>query len=213
MSEGTRPRLPWGRRLQALQHDPRPAIALLDRLRDDDSEYVRRSVANNLGDIVKDHPDLAIATARRWQAEGGDHVDSVIRHGLRTLIKAGDPAALRLVGYDPDHDVELHSVTIAPSRLAIGDRVSIEVELATAGDGPVPVIVEYLVHFVGARGPRKPKAFRLADLVVTPGEVRHLRRRHRFDHASIRTLYPGDHLIEVQVNGRVLGSCRVDLTA
>lgn len=213
VSEGTRPRLPWGQRLRALQQDPTPSIALLDRLRDDGSEFVRRSVANHLGDIVKDHPDLALETARRWRAEGGAHVDMVIRHGLRTLIKAGDPAALELVGYDADAPVRLEHVTIDPSRLTIGGYAHLSIELTTDSTTPVPIVVEYLIHYLGIRGPRKPKAYRLAERILEPGVPCRLRRKQTFNHASIRALYPGDHLIEVQVNGRVLGSCTLELTA
>jgi 3-methyladenine DNA glycosylase AlkC len=213
VSEGSRPRLPWGVRLRALQRDPTPTIALLDRLRDDPSEYVRRSVANHLGDIVKDHPDLAIATAQRWQAEGGAHVDEVVRHGLRTLIKAGDGAALRLVGYDVDAPIRLSHLAIDPPRLAIGGQATILVRLFADGDEPVPVVVDYLIHYLGVRGYRKPKAYRLAERVVEPSVACDLRRRQRFAHASIRRLEPGEQLIEVQVNGRVLGSCRIDLQA
>lgn len=213
VSEGTRPRLPWGQRLRALQHDPSPSIVLLDRLRDDDSEYVRRSVANHLGDIVKDHPHLALATAQRWKSEGGTHVDPVIRHGLRTLIKAGDPTALQLVGYDAEAPVQLEHVAIEPSRVAIGEYAQIEVELTADSTTPVPIVVEYRIHYLGIRGPRKPKAYRLAERTLEPGVPCRLRRKQTFAHASIRTLYPGDHLVEVQVNGRVLGSCTVELTA
>lgn len=212
VSEGTRPRLPWGTRLRELQRDPTPSLALLDQLREDPSAYVRRSVANHLGDIVKDHPDLAIATAERWRTEGGRHVDEVVRHGLRTLIKAGHPAALALVGYAADAPVRLVRVGATPSRLPIGERTLLEVELTADGDAPVPVVVEYLVHYLGVRGPRKPKAYRLAERVLEPGEPCRLARRQRFDHATIRTLYPGDHRIEIQVNGRVLGACTVELS-
>jgi 3-methyladenine DNA glycosylase AlkC len=213
VSEGSRPRLPWGARLRALQEDPTRTLALLDQLRDDPSATVRRSVANHLGDIVKDHPALAIATAERWRIEGGEHVEEVVRHGLRTLIKAGDPAALRLIGYDPDAPVRLRRIAVVPRRLSIGDAATVEVELTTTSTAPVPVVVEYLVHFLGPRRPRKPKAFRLAERTLEPGEGCMLRRRHTFDHASIRTLYPGEHLVELQVNGRILGSCTVDLHA
>jgi 3-methyladenine DNA glycosylase AlkC len=212
VSEGSRPRLPWGLRLRALQEDPRPTIALLDRLRDDPSEVVRRSVANHLGDVAKDHPDLAIATARRWRDEGGDHVGEVIRHGLRTLIKAGDPDALQLIGYDRAAPVELTTASIVPDRLPIGGVATIRVQLVATGDTAVPVVVEYLVHYLGARGPRKPKAYRLAERVLEPGERCDLKRRHTFDHASIRTLHPGEHRVEIQVNGRILGACAFELT-
>lgn len=58
VSEGTRPRLPWAPRLRAFQANPRPVLALLERLKDDPELYVCRSVANNLNDIGKDHPAL-----------------------------------------------------------------------------------------------------------------------------------------------------------
>jgi len=213
VSEGTRPRLPWGARLRDLQRDPTPAIRLLDELRDDPSAYVRRSVANHLGDIAKDHPALAMDTAERWLADGGDHVKAVVRHGLRALIKAGDARALRLIGYAADAPVRLLGVSVTPARLPIGGRASIVVSLTADGKDPVPVVVEYLVHYLGSRGPRKPKAYRLAERTLEPGVEREFRRRHRFDHASIRTLHPGTHVIEVQVNGRVLGAGSVELTA
>jgi 3-methyladenine DNA glycosylase AlkC len=61
VSEGTRPRLPWAPRLVAFQKDPRPVLELLELLKDDPELLVRRSVANNLNDIGKDHPELLAA--------------------------------------------------------------------------------------------------------------------------------------------------------
>lgn len=155
VSEGTRPRLPWGERLTALQADPSPSIRLLDRLREDPSETVRRSVANHLGDIAKDHPALALTTARRWREEGGDHVDEVVRHGLRALVKAGNPDALRLLGYDVDAPVRLLSFTAEPTQLPIGGTVHLSAVLTVEGTAPVPVVVEYVVTFLGPRGYRR----------------------------------------------------------
>ena len=68
-SEGCRPRLPWAMALPALKRDPAPLLPILEALRFDESEYVRRSVANNLNDIAKDHPDLVREVAARWLAE------------------------------------------------------------------------------------------------------------------------------------------------
>ncbi len=116
VSEGSRPRLPWGRQLRAFIADPTPTIALLDRLVDDPSAYVRKSVANHLNDISKDHPGLALETAERWIREepDSDRRRWIVSHGLRSLVKAGDPAALKLLGYDPDARsgaVRLHGFT------------------------------------------------------------------------------------------------------
>lgn len=124
VSDSTRPCLPSGAWLRDPQPDPTPTIPLLDSLREDPSPSVRRSVANHLGDIVKDHPDLAIATAQRWKTEGGAHADEVVRHGLRTLIEAGDGAALRLVGHYADAPIRLTRLAIDPPRLVIGEHAT-----------------------------------------------------------------------------------------
>jgi 3-methyladenine DNA glycosylase AlkC len=104
-SEGTRPRLPWAPRLRALVEDPTPNVPLLDALADDASAYVRRSVANHLNDISKDHPALALDLARRWLSRDG--AAWTARHGIRTLIKRGDPRALELAGVTIDAEIRL----------------------------------------------------------------------------------------------------------
>lgn len=117
VSEGTRPRLPWAARLHSLVADPGPAIALLDLLADDPSPYVRRSVANHLNDIAKDHPELAVECARRWRATGSDGTAWVARHGLRTLVQRGDPDALALLGFDHSAQVRLEALSVSPGRV------------------------------------------------------------------------------------------------
>ncbi|MCO4818267.1 MAG: hypothetical protein KC517_01495 [Bacteroidetes bacterium] len=47
-SEGSRPRLPWAMALPQLKSDPSPGIPILENLKDDNDEVVRRSVANHL---------------------------------------------------------------------------------------------------------------------------------------------------------------------
>src|SRR5690606_608739 len=59
-SEGCRPRLPWAPALPEFKKDPTPVLAILENLKCDPSEFVRRSVANNLNDIAKDHPEIAL---------------------------------------------------------------------------------------------------------------------------------------------------------
>lgn len=88
-SEGTRPRLPWGMRLKAFVADPRPALPILEALKDDADLYVRRSVANHVGDIAKDHPELAFELCRSWLNGAGAERLWVIRHALRHPAKKG----------------------------------------------------------------------------------------------------------------------------
>jgi 3-methyladenine DNA glycosylase AlkC len=213
VSEGTRPRLPWAGQLRGLIADPGPTIPLLDALVDDTSEYVRRSVANHLNDIAKDHPAVALACARRWLATGGDRATRVVRHGLRTLVKRGDPAALALLGFDYGAAVALDALdalAVTPARLPVGGEVTIAFTLS-ARDGPARTVVDYVVHHAGARGARRPKVFKLTTRTLRPGRPQSFVRRHRFREVSVRKIYPGTHRIEVQVNGRVLGGADVDV--
>jgi 3-methyladenine DNA glycosylase AlkC len=126
VSEGTRPLLPWSFRLKVFQEDPTPVVALLEQLKDDPVEYVRRSVANNLNDIAKDHPDLVVEVAKRWWADGDHNHCRLVRHALRTLIKADIPGALDVLGYGPSSPAALGPVSIEPSEMKIGGKVTIE---------------------------------------------------------------------------------------
>ena len=121
VSEGTRPRLPWAPRLRGFQKDPSPVLELLEVLRDDPEEYVRRSVANNLNDISKDHPERAVDVAERWWVDASDDRRRLVRHALRTLIKAGNARALAVLGYSADSPITIRAVTSTPRVVEIGD--------------------------------------------------------------------------------------------
>ncbi len=213
VSEGSRPRLPWGAQLKVFIADPTPTIALLDRLVDDPSLYVRRSVANHLNDIAKDHPRLAVDTAARWLREGGneEHRIWIVGHGMRSMVKAGDPAALALVGFDHDAEVEIAYFKVSPETIRIGEAVTIE--FALSAKESTPVMVDYAIHHAGANGPRGPKVFKLKKVTLEPGTETGFSREHRIREVSIRKIYPGPHLVEVQVNGRVLAAATVEVTA
>ena len=212
VSEGTRPRLPWAPRLRGLIADPSPNLPLLDALVDDPSPYVRRSVANHLNDISKDHPDVALDLARRWLSRGDGAVWAA-GHGLRTLVKRGDPAALELLGVTTGADIELLHISVEPVTVRIGEAATFTFTLAVAdGGGSADAVIDYRVHYVGARGAKAPKVFKLTRRLLEPGQPVTISRRHAFDHVSIRRIIPGRHTIDVQVNGRVLGSVDVAVT-
>lgn len=210
VSEGTRPRLPWASRLRSLMADPGPNIELLDQLVGDPSEYVRRSVANHLNDIAKDHPDLALDTARRWNDLGHGWV---VRHGLRSLIKAGDPVAMSLLGVATNARIRLTDLRVEPDAVTIGGEITLAFVLQLEDAAPVEAIVDYRVHYAGANGTRRPRVFKLARRTLEPGTPEELSRRHAFKPVSIRRIYPGRHTIDVWVNGSVLGSADVDVKA
>lgn len=203
VSEGTRPRLPWSFRLRTFQDDPVPVIALLELLKDDPIEYVRRSVANNLNDIAKDHPAVVVDVARRWWADADGHRRRLIRHGLRTLIKAGDPGALDVLGYGSSSPARVRAVSIEPAEVAIGGAVAIEVDLENPSAAVCGALVDLRVHFVKANGRTSPKVFKGSELELDPGKARVVRKKVSVKQHSTRTHYPGVHEIEVMINGRV----------
>ena len=200
-TEGIRPRLPWAPVHRPFLDDPAPIIPILDRLYDDTSIYVRTSVANNLNDISRTHPSLAIATAERWLAASpSPEVTRVAERGLRGLVKQGDPAALKAVGFAASEEIELTSTTF-PARISIGEKAPLTATIANGSDRSCEILVDYRIHFLKKNGSRRPTTFRLGRLTLAPGEERALNKQHPFTVTSTRTLYPGTHAVSVVING------------
>ncbi len=209
VSEGTRPRLPWAPRLKIFVDDPTPVIALLDRLVDDPSEYVRRSVANNLNDISKDHPDLAIDTALRW-ACGQDGNSStpatpqrvrLVERGLRTLIKAGNREALGVIGHSGPTQLTVASAIVDPTAPHIGDTVRITATLFNPTDTPQSAVADLRIHYVKANGTRTPKVFKGKTVDVEPAATVTISKKIALRQMSTRSHHPGRHDIDIVLNG------------
>lgn len=210
-SEGARPRLPWGTRLDALVADPAPLLPLLEALKDDPSDYVRRSVANNLNDIAKDHPGLVVAIAGRWlDGASGDRA-ALVRHALRTLVKRGDPAALALLGLGPAR-VRCGAPGLDRATVALGDALTVTAEIASEADVEQAVQVDLVLHLLKANGRTAPKVFKGARLVVPGGGSVRFARTHRFRAVTTRRAYPGRHGVALRINGVDTDVAWFDLT-
>jgi 3-methyladenine DNA glycosylase AlkC len=201
VSEGTRPRLPWAGRLRAFQKDPRPVISLLELLKDDAELYVRRSVANNLNDIGKDHPVLLAQIAKRWLRGATPARRWVVKHALRSAVKRAEPAALAALGYGGKVDVAVRGVRIEPARPRIGESVRVTFTLANTGQRRARVLADLVVHFVKARG-TGAKTFKLQTVDLAPGTSALLSKKIGLQQLTTRKHYPGQHLVEAQINGR-----------
>lgn len=199
-TEGLRPRLPWAPIHRPFTQDPRPIIPVLDRLYADESLYVRTSVANNLNDISKTHPDLAVETARRWRATDAPEAAWVAERGLRGLIKQSHPEALAVVGYAQSGDIELHSVSF-PGSVAVGETAELTAVLVNHGAAARDVLVDYKLHFRKANGQLRPTVFRFGRFTLAPGEERAVSKTHLFRVTGTRTYYPGAQAVSVVVNG------------
>jgi len=201
VSEGTRPRLPWAPRLRAFQKDPRPVLELLELLKDDPSLYVRRSVANNLNDIGKDHPQLLVVTAKRWLKGAGAERRWIVNHALRSAIKRADAGALATLGYGGEARVSLRKASISPARPRIGGNVTIAFDIVSRAKQRQRVMADLVVHFVKARG-TGAKTFKLKAVDLVPGGSLRLSKKIALKQLTTRKHYPGVHRVEALLNGK-----------
>ncbi len=211
VSEGSRPRLPWGLRLKSLVLDPSPTLPLLRQLQDDPSEYVRRSVANHLNDIAKDHPALVA----RWLHE---HLPgapaprrALLRHASRTLIKAGDAAVLQAWGQGAAFEGRA-LLTLATVAVALGEAVSFTLQLQSTALKPQTLAIDYAVHHVKAHGGTTAKVFKGWQTTLPPGGTVTLAKRHPMRVITTRRYHAGRHGLAVQINGQVVAEAGFDLS-
>lgn len=210
VSEGSRPRLPWGLRLQALVQDPSPTLPLLAALQDDDSAYVRRSVANHLNDIAKDHPDVVVDWVRRHRPAAPAARLSLLRHASRTLVKAGHAGMLQAwgLGQSFEGEVQLH---LALAKCPLGEALPFSVTLRSTAAQPQRLVVDYAVHHVKADGSRRPKVFKGWTLTLAPCETRSLARQHSLKPVTTRRYHGGLHALDIRLNGQVLAHAEFHL--
>ena len=205
VSEGTRPKLPWG---QSIGITHAQTFPLLDVLYADPTRFVTRSVANHLNDISKIDPDAVIKRLETWQAEGRQSEKELLwmrKHALRGLVKAGHAGALLHLGYRPDAPLKVEEFAILPNEVLRGETVMISTRLTPQGDGPL--MIDYLIDFVKANGTTAPKVFKMKATDGRAGKEISIEKRHHFkDQATTFKLYPGAHQLHLQVNGAVRAS-------
>ncbi|MDF3128149.1 DNA alkylation repair protein [Kiritimatiellaeota bacterium B1221] len=202
-SEGTRPLLPWGKKLTALVDDPSPVWPILEALKDDPEPYVQKSVANHLNDISKHHPNLVIDRCRQWLKQDTANRKWIVRHALRTLIKAGNPDALALIGYFPAKKIKVN-FRVTPAKIRIGEHTFLKLEVHNQNPGRQKLLIDYAVTYVRQKGKTGRKVFKWTTLELLPQEKRNLQKAHAMKVTSIRALYPGVHQVDVLVNGAVI---------
>ncbi len=210
VSEGTRPRLPWAMQLPQLIADPSPMLPILEALRDDEEEYVRRSVANHLNDIAKDHPDLVARLGKEWMKDADKNRERLVRHACRTLIKQGHPVALEAFGFGPP-ELELESLTIDTPIVNFGDSLGFTAGLRSMSDKPQSLVVDYLVHFRKGSGRLVGKVFKWTSFTLVPGQVHMLERSHPIRPITTRRYYAGLQGLSLRINGRDFGYAEFEL--
>ena len=210
VSEGSRPRLPWGQRLGALIADPSPTRPLLLALQDDPSEYVRRSVANHLNDIAKDHPEYVADWLERFLPNAPPERAALLRHASRTLIKAGHPRVLTLLGAGQAFAGSAH-LSVDPPQLLLGEEVTLTLSLRSQAAAVQKLVIDYAIHHPGARGVRPPKVYKGWKVTLAAGQSTTLQRRHSMRRVTTRSYYAGRHAVDIRINGQLVTSSAFEL--
>jgi len=202
-SEGSRPRLPWGAQLKSLIRDPSPTLPLLRRLQDDPSAYVRRSVANHLNDIAKDHPQLIVQWLQQYLSDAPPPRRALLKHACRTLIKQGHPQVLKAWGLGKPLRGQA-TLALAPKTLAVGESLQLTVELHSSAARVQTLLIDYAVHHVKASGATTPKVFKGWTLQLGAREQLTLHKRHSMRAVTTRRYHAGRHEVDLRINGQVL---------
>src|SRR5690606_14547189 len=171
-------------------------------LKDDPELYVRRSVANNLNDIGKDHPSLLVETARAWMRDADEERRWLIRHALRSALKRTEIGALETLGFANPASVEIRDPRVTPGRVAIGDSVVVAFELLNVSPEGQRVLVACRVHFVKARGETRLKVFSMGTVELEARAAVAMSKTISLAMMTTRKHYPGTHRVEVLLNGR-----------
>jgi 3-methyladenine DNA glycosylase AlkC len=202
VSEGTRPRLPWGIQLKQFVSDPTPNIPLLDTLKSDPSLYVRRSVANHLNDIAKDHPNIVIKTCKQWKTVDSKEVDWVIKHATRTLVKNGCAEVFPLLGFSENPDVAINEISLSSNAIKLGESISFDFTIKNQSNNLQKLVVDYAIYFVKNNGAQQAKVFKLKNIALKPNESMSLNKSFSFKPITTRKYYKGEHKIEILINGK-----------
>ncbi|MBS7232678.1 DNA alkylation repair protein [Flavobacterium psychroterrae] len=198
-SEGSRPRLPWAMAIPFLKKDPSSILPILENLKNDTSEYVRRSVANNLNDIAKDNPQIVLEIAGKWFGINKE-TDGIIKHGCRTLLKQGHPEILRHYGLESTN-IELSNFEIKTPIVKIGDHLQFQFHLNNTNDDAKTIRLEYAVHYKKSKGHLAKKVFKISEKIYQPNQLIKVDRNQSFKIITTRVFHTGIHQLSIIING------------
>ncbi|MEZ4777358.1 MAG: DNA alkylation repair protein [Bacteroidia bacterium] len=199
-SEGCRPRLPWAVALPDFKKDPAPILPILENLKADESLYVRKSVANNLNDISKDHPMLVLETAENWHGKHA-HTDWILKRACRTMLKNGESRALRLFGFGNPLAVRAQNLKLEPDTVNMGEEIHFSFEVVHDSPQPEKLRIEFAIWFVRANGSLSRKIFQITENFFDGGMPVSFSKKYTFRDMTTRTHYSGTHKLAIIING------------
>ncbi len=202
-SEGSRPRLPWSFKLDAVVENPRLTLPILEQLKGDNELYVRKSVANHLNDFSKDHAGLLIDTVKKWDLSH-EHTAWIVKHACRTLIKKGNPAALAVFAFEKSTKVAVKKLKLASEKIKIGGRLEFSFDIISQKNKPQKLAIDFTIYYRKKLGELSPKVFKLKEITIAPGEILTFKKAQRMQDFTTRKHHAGKHKLVITVNGKSL---------
>jgi len=200
-TEGCRPRLPWAMAIPSLKNNPTPIIPILENLKNDKSESVRRSVANNLNDISKDNPITVIKLVKNWQGKSKE-IDWLIKHACRTLLKQGNLEVMELFGFGAIDNFKIDDFKILTPKVKISQFLEFTFKLKNTSDSVSKARLEYGLYYQKANGSVSKKVFKISEKEYAKNSMTMINRKQSFKIITTRKFHLGLHQVSVIVNGK-----------
>lgn len=200
-SEGCRPLLPWSFKLETFVKDPTPIIPILYNLKEDNEAYVNKSVANNLNDISKNHPELVLDLCKEWKKNNHTITDKIIKHGLRTLLKKGDEKALSIIGLKLTPKFNISDINLSKNLIKIGESTNLNFEIQNLDKNQI-YRIEYDVFYLKNNGTYSRKTFQISQSCLNQNQSRKFSFNIKFKDLTTRKHYPGLHHLDLKINGK-----------
>ena len=204
VSEGTRPNLPWGKSISHIEKNLKKNIELISSLKSDESEYVRKSVANHMNDIGWLDAKLTTKTLKSWNKTKSKETKWIVKHALRNLLKNGNKDALEILGYSPKYKSKIQKLKVSKKKIKEGDSVDLEFIVENIDSVSTNLMIDYIIHYPKSNGKTSAKVFKCKNLKLEKGECSLIKKKINFKAVTTRKHYPGAHKIEIQVNGIIL---------
>lgn len=199
-SEGSRPRLPWSFKLDAVVKNPESTARILAALKGDPELYVKKSVGNHLNDISKDHPEYLLDTVNSWDL-GNLHTNWIVKRAIRTLVKDGHPKALALLGFDEQPGLVIADFQVENPKIHLGKELIFSFSIHSTSKRNQKINIDYLVYYQKKNEELSPKVFKLKALELNANQQLKITKKHRFENFTTRKHYPGLHQIQLSING------------
>lgn len=211
-SEGCRPRLPWGIALVTYKKDPTILLPVLQNLLNDESLYVRKSVANNLNDISKDHPNILIEFTEKHYGET-EATDWILKHANRNLLKKANPTVLKIFGFGNTAQIDVQNFKLSTTNIQLGEDLYFSFDLVNNDKKPTLIRLEYAVYYVKKNGTLSKKIFQINQKEYPAYSINKIRKKQHFKPITTRKYYSGTHKIAIVANGKEFDLILFELNA